>query len=62
MKILSVKLTLCDLQEALAMYCDSKGITKPEVVIIESHTKLITVELQEKGLVTSDEFNHRAMP
>lgn len=59
MKIQTVELTLGELQEALREYCLQRG-HNPNCVIIGSYEKSIEVELEPNGLVTADEFRHRA--
>ncbi len=59
MKIQAVELTLGELQEALREYCLQRGYN-PSCVIIGSYEKTIMVELEPNGLVTADEFKHRA--
>ena len=59
MKIQTVELTLNELQEALREYCLQRGYN-PSCVRIISYAKSIEVELVPNGLVTADEFKHRA--
>jgi hypothetical protein len=59
MRVNSVTLNLKELQAALLEYCKSQGAT-PTVVVIASHEKQIIVELGDNGLITCDEFQHRA--
>ena len=59
MKIQTVELTLGELQEALREYCLQRG-HNPNCVSIISYAKSIVVELEPNGLVTADEFRHRA--
>jgi hypothetical protein len=59
MKIQAVELTLDELQEALREYCLQRGFN-PSCVVIGSYAKTIMVELEPNGLVTADEFKHRA--
>lgn len=59
MKIQTVELTLGELQEALREYCLQRGYN-PTCVTITSYAKTISVELEPNGLVTADEFKHRA--
>lgn len=60
MKIRHVEITLAELQQALRNYCRDNHSLEPEAVIIVSHTKTIEVELFSQGLVTAEEFRHRA--
>ena len=59
MKAAVVALTLAELQEALLDYCLQRG-QQPDTVVVQSHAKRIVVELEPNGLVTADEFRHRA--
>lgn len=59
MKIQTIEITLAELQTALREYCLQYG-HNPSSVNIVSHEKTITVELEPNGLVTADEFAHRA--
>jgi len=59
MKVQTIELTLGELQEALREYCLQRGYN-PSCVSIFSYDKTITVELEPNGLVTADEFKHRA--
>ena len=59
MQVHTVTLSLKELQTALLEHCKAQGLT-PAVVVIASYDKHITVELCDNGLITSDEFQHRA--
>jgi hypothetical protein len=59
MKTHTVEITLAELQAALREYCLQHGYN-PSHVSIVSHEKTILVELEPNGLVTADEFKHRA--
>jgi hypothetical protein len=59
MKIRHVEITLAEMQQALREYCRNLGID-PEMVVIVSYGKQISVELVPQGLVTAEEFKHRA--
>lgn len=60
MKIRHVEITLDELQQALRNYCRDNHNVEPETVVIVSHSKTIEVELCDQGLVTAEEFRHRA--
>jgi hypothetical protein len=60
MKIRHVEISLAELQQALRNYCRDNHNVDPEAVIIVSHSKSIEVELFSQGLVTAEEFQHRA--
>jgi hypothetical protein len=59
MKTHTVEITLAELQDALREYCLQRG-HDPSCVSIISYEKTIMVELEPNGLVTADEFKHRA--
>ena len=59
MKIQTIEITLAELQAALREYCLQHG-HNPNCVSIVSYEKTILVELEPNGLVTADEFSHRA--
>ena len=59
MKIQTIEITLAELQAALREYCLQHG-HNPSCVSIVSYEKTILVELEPNGLVTADEFSHRA--
>ena len=59
MKTHTVEISLAELQAALREYCLQHG-HNPSCVSIVSHEKTIMVELEPNGLVTADEFTHRA--
>lgn len=61
MRVTTVNLTLAELQDALREYCAHRCI-EPDVVSITSYDKYIVVELVPNGLVTCNEFSHRASP
>jgi hypothetical protein len=60
MKIRHVEISLAELQQALRNYCRDNHNVDPEAVVIVSHSKTIEVELFSQGLVTAEEFQHRA--
>lgn len=63
MKVAVIQLTLAEFQDALRQYVVDHldvDLDLPEKVIIATHGKGIAVELQAGGLVTADEFCHRA--
>jgi hypothetical protein len=60
MKIRHVEISLAELQQALRNYCRDNHNVEPEAVVIVSHSKSIEVELCKQGLVTAEEFRHRA--
>lgn len=60
MKIRHVEISLAELQQALRNYCRDNHSIEPESVAIVSYTKSIEVELWDQGLVTAEEFQHRA--
>jgi hypothetical protein len=60
MKTIHVEITLGELQQALRNYCRDNHNVDPEAVVIVSHSKSIEVELFSQGLVTAEEFQHRA--
>ena len=60
MKIRHVEISLAELQQALRNYCRDNHNVDPEAVVIVSHSKSIEVELFSQGLVTAEEFQHRA--
>lgn len=63
MKVVSIQLTLSDLQEALLDFAHKKGAEQPELVIIMSYDKvMMTVEMIPDGIVESRSFRHRARP
>ncbi len=59
MKIQTVTITTIELQQALRDYCAVKGIV-PDTVIIESHNREISVDLNPGGMISSDAFYHAA--
>jgi hypothetical protein len=59
MKTHTIEISLVELQAALREYCLQHGYN-PSYVSIVSHAKTIMVELAPNGLVTADEFTHRA--
>ena len=59
MKTHTVEITLAELQDALREYCLQHGHSPSQVAIV-SYAKTILVELEPNGLVTADEFKHRA--
>ncbi|CAB4159603.1 hypothetical protein UFOVP715_32 [uncultured Caudovirales phage] len=62
MKVRHVEISLAELQQALRNYCRDNHNVDPEAVVIVSHSKTIEVELFSQGLVTAEEFQHRAEP
>lgn len=61
MKTPHITITLNELQEALNDYAFKKGVSQPEVCIVESYDKpRIVVELYPGGLVTATAFRHRS--
>jgi hypothetical protein len=60
MKVERVTLTLAELQKCLADYFHTEFGYIPDVVIVQTHGKQISIELAENGLVAADEFAHRA--
>ncbi len=60
MKTIHVEITLGELQQALRNYCRDNHNVEPATVTIISYSKSIEVELWEQGLVTAEEFRHRA--
>ncbi len=60
MKIRHVEISLAELQQALRNYCRDNHNVEPETVVIVSYSKSIEVELFSQGLVTAEEFQHRA--
>jgi hypothetical protein len=60
MKIRHVEISLAELQQALRNYCRDNHNVEPEAVVIVSYSKTIEVELFSQGLVTAEEFQHRA--
>jgi hypothetical protein len=59
MKTHTVEITLAELQAALREYCLKHGHNPSQVAIV-SYAKTIVVELEPNGLVTAEEFKHRA--
>jgi hypothetical protein len=59
MKTHTVEITLAELQAALREYCLQHGHNPSQVAIV-SYAKTIVVELAPNGLVTAEEFKHRA--
>ena len=61
MRAAHVELSLAELQQALREYCAKQGfLPLPDSVTVVSYTKSISVELFPNGLVTAEEFRHRA--
>lgn len=61
MKTPHITITLNELQEALNDYAFKKGVSQPEVCIVESYdTARIIVELRPGGLIQAFEFRHRS--
>ena len=65
MRVTTTEITLEELQVALRAYmvdlvhvADEPNV--PDTVVIVSHDKRITVELQAGGFVEADAFRHRA--
>ena len=60
MKTIHVEITLAELQQALRNYCRDNHNAEPATVTIVSYSKTIEVEMWDQGLVTAEEFRHRA--
>ena len=60
MQVQSVELSVSELQDALTTYCQATWNFIPVSVVIRSHAKAIVVELSAGGLISADEFRHRA--
>lgn len=60
MKISHVEISLGELQQALRNYCRDRYNIEAKKVLILSYSKAIEVELCPQGLVTAEEFCHRA--
>lgn len=60
MKIRHVEINLAELQQALRNYCRDSHAVEPDSVLIVSYGKSIEVELGPQGMVTAEQFQHRA--
>lgn len=61
MKTISVSMTLKELQQAVAEYCEKHCTSQPEVVNVESYGKVvICMGLQPGATIEAVEFRHRA--
>ncbi len=59
MQIHTTTISTKELQDALRDYCAANGGI-PMTVIIESHHREISVDLNPGGMITSEEFHHAA--